>query len=160
MNVQNQRDIADWPCFSKFYITFPLDSLPADKTVISATLTMHQLGQATGNPADPPIALNSLVQASLIDRDWNEATLTWNNAPVPIENVSQTWVESLVDGEMGRPYEWDVSRAVSRVYAENQPLRLVFYSADSYSGHGKYFFSSDEDWDIVRPWLTIVLGEP
>jgi len=160
MNAQNQRDVADWPCFSKFYITFPLGSLPFNKTVVSAKLTLYQLGQATGLPTDPPEALNSLIQASIIYQDWNEGTLTWNNAPIPTENVSQTWVESLPDGEMGRPYEWDLTRAVSRVYAEHQHLRLVFYSADSYSGHGKYFFSSDEDWDIVRPSLTIVLGDP
>lgn len=160
MNAQNQRDIADWPCFSKFYITFPFDSLPFNKTVVSAKLTLYQLGQAIGLPSDPPEALNSLIQASVIYQDWNEATLTWNNAPIPIENVSQTWVESLPEGEMGIPYEWDLSRAVSKVYADHQPLRLVFYSADFYSGHGKYFFSSDEDWDIVRPSLTIVLGEP
>ena len=160
MNAQNQRDVADWPCFSKFYITFPLDSLPSNKTVVSAKLTLYQLGQAIGLPSDPPEALNSLIQASVIDQYWNEATLTWNNAPFPIENVSQTWVESLPEGEMGIPYEWDLSRAVSKVYADHQPLRLGFYSADFYSGHGKYFFSSDEDWDIVRPSLTIVLGEP
>jgi hypothetical protein len=160
MNAQNQRDVADWPCFSKFYITFPLGSLPFNKTVVSAILTLYQLGQATGLPTDPPEALNSLIQASVIYQDWNEATLTWNNAPMPTENVSQTWVESLADGEMGIPYEWDLGRAVSMVYADHQHLRLVFYSADYYSGHGKYFFSSDEDWDIVRPSLTIVLGDP
>lgn len=160
MNAQNQYDIADWPCFSKFYITFPLDSLPVDKIVVSARLTLYQLGQAIGLPSDPPEALTSLIQASVINQDWNEATLTWNNAPIPIENVSQTWVETLPEGEMGRPYEWDLDRAVSMAYAAHQPLRLVFYSADSYSGHGKYFFSSDEDWDIVRPSLTIELGKP
>ena len=28
INVQNQANLGDWPCFSKYYITFPLDSIP------------------------------------------------------------------------------------------------------------------------------------
>jgi len=27
VNVQNQSDISDWPCFSKYYVTFPLDAV-------------------------------------------------------------------------------------------------------------------------------------
>ena len=27
-NVQNQSDVSDWPCFSKYYVAFPLNSLP------------------------------------------------------------------------------------------------------------------------------------
>jgi hypothetical protein len=49
INIQNQWDTADWPCFSKFYITFPLSSLAANRTVLGATLTLNQFGNA--NPA-------------------------------------------------------------------------------------------------------------
>jgi hypothetical protein len=35
INIQNQWDIADWPCFSKFYITFPITAIPCH-TIISA----------------------------------------------------------------------------------------------------------------------------
>ena len=40
VNVQNQTLIADWPCFSRYYVTFPLDAVPAGKTVLSATLAL------------------------------------------------------------------------------------------------------------------------
>lgn len=35
-NLQNQSDIADWPCFAKYYVTFPLDALPPGKVILSA----------------------------------------------------------------------------------------------------------------------------
>ena len=31
LNVQNQGNTDDWPCFSKIYITFPLDQLTSRK---------------------------------------------------------------------------------------------------------------------------------
>ena len=51
-NVQNQWDVADWPCFSKFYLTFPLTSLPEASGVVSATLTMYMFGNAGYGPGD------------------------------------------------------------------------------------------------------------
>jgi hypothetical protein len=160
MNVQNQGNIDDWPCYSKFYITFPLDSLPDGQTVISATLTLHQSGQSTGFPYDPPEALNSLIQVSEIAQDWYKSTLTWNNGPIPIENVSQSWVGYIEEQDWGKASTWDLSRAVSEAYAEGKPLRLVVYSADIYGPNGKYFLSSDAYDSTLRPSLTVELGNP
>jgi hypothetical protein len=158
MNVQNQGNIDDWPCFSKFYITFPLDSLPTGKKIISATLTLHQAGQATGFQNDPPEALNSLIQVSVINQSWDENSLSWNSAPLPIENVSQSWVGFITQAELGKASDWDLSSALSSAYLLGQPLRLVLYSADSYGPNGKYFYSSDESWEIMRPSITVELG--
>ncbi len=85
-NVQNQSDISDWPCFSKYYVTFPLNSLPAGKIVVSATLKLHQIGNAGEGwtPAPQP----SFIQVLTVDRAWDEATLTWNNAPLASENIT------------------------------------------------------------------------
>ena len=161
MNIQNQDDIADWPCFSNIYITFPLDSLPRDKVVISATLTLHQSGQATGFPNEPPEALYSLLQVFQVDRDWNEATLTWNNAPNVQENVSRAWAGPITMAEYGKPTYWDVSRVVARAYDAEQPLRLVLYSADSYGPHGKYMLSSHlgSYEEGLLPSLKVILGD-
>jgi hypothetical protein len=75
--------------FSKIYLTFPIDSLPPDKVVISATLTLHQSGQATDFPDEPPEIVNSLIQVLQVDNDWNEVTLTWNNGSMVLENVNR-----------------------------------------------------------------------
>jgi hypothetical protein len=161
LNVQNQGNTDDWPCFSKMYITFPLNSLPSDKTILQANLTLYQSGQATGFTSDPPEAQNSLIQVFQVGEGWDEATISWNNAPAPIENVSQAWVGSITMAELGAPRVWDITRVVKRVYHTGGPLYLVLYSADYYGPHGKYFFSSDSnDYDgNFRPQLDIILGE-
>jgi hypothetical protein len=158
-NIQNQADIADWPCFSKYYVTFPLPALPPGSTVVSATLTLHLFGGA-GDPNQRP---DSLIQVLTVNEDWNEATLNWNNAPLPLENVSRAWVKP-VKGNVnfpGIPYRWDVSYAVAKAYAAGRPLRLAMYSADSDYHTGKYFISSDTgDWNEAgRPRLDIAYGE-
>jgi hypothetical protein len=163
INIQNQWDIADWPCFSKYYVTFPLEAPPRDKTIISARLTMHLFGNAGGGQwGEPP---DSYIQVLTVGEDWDEAALTWNNAPLALENISGTWVKPVQDtgwpGWPGVPYDWDVSRALAEAYANGKPLRLALYSADGERHTGKYFTSSDTgDWNEVgRPTLTIVWGE-
>jgi hypothetical protein len=159
INIQNQWDVADWPCFSKYYVSFPLDSLPADKQLHSANLTLHQFGNAWGAGIEP-----SYIQVLTVGEDWDEQTLTWNNAPQAMENISGTWVEPLAEfpGWPGVARRWDVSRAVAQALATGEPLRLVLYSADGAYHSGRYFSSSDTgDWNAVaRPTLNVVWGIP
>jgi hypothetical protein len=153
INIQNQWDIADWPCFSKYYVTFPLDSLPSGKEIASARLTMHQFGNAWGGLVEP-----SYIQVLTIEEDWDEATLTWNNAPLAVENISGTWVDPIsFPGWPGVPRHWDVSKAVEEAYGSGKPLRLVLYSADGAYHSGRYFSSSDTgEWNAAaRPTLTV-----
>ncbi len=158
-NIQNQIDIADWPCFSKYYVTFPLDALPRGKIILSATLTLHLFGNA-GETSAP----RSWIQTLVVDQDWDDRTLTWNNAPLASENLGGTWVDPVTNwpGWPGIPYRWDVTYTTAQAYAAGQPLRLVLYSADADYHSGKYFVSSDTgDWNAeARPTLTIVWGEP
>jgi hypothetical protein len=163
VNIQNQGNIADWPCFAKYYLTFPLSALPAGKSIQSATLTLHQQGGS-----DPTRAQPSLLQALTVAEDWNENTLTWNNAPLALENVGQTWAYVVANCGVpgGTPWpcvarDFDVSRAVAQAYASGIPLRLAIYEADLARHSGKHFTSSDVgDWNAVgRPTLTVVWGE-
>ena len=154
-NIQNQSDVADWPCFAKYYVTFPLDSIPRGSVIISATLTLHQFGNAGG----PGEAQPSWIQVLIASADWREETITWNNAPLAYENIGGSWVGVLSEhpGWPGVPRSWDVSYAVARAYARGEPLRLVLYSADSAYHSGKYFVSSDTgDWNVEgRPRLEV-----
>lgn len=159
VNVQNQDDIADWPCFSRYYVTFPLDALPAGKRVLSATLTLRQMGSSMPDEAVP-----SLIQAFTVSEDWDEATLTWNNAPQARENLSRTWVDAIPfpeDWNALPAYTWDVTRAAAEAVAAGEPLRLALYSADGAYHSGRHFVPSDtEDWNAAnRPALTVVWGE-
>jgi len=160
LNIQNLSDIGDWMCFSRYYVTFPLDTLPSGKVITSATLTLHHWGNA-GEGWDPG-PQPSLIQVLTVAEDWDEATLTWNNAPLALENGSAAWVDPLdsFPGWPGVPREWDVSRAVGEAYAAGAPLRLALYEDDWAYHSGKYFVSSDTgDWNEVgRPTLTVTWG--
>ena len=159
-NIQNQGDVADWPCFAKYYVTFPLDSLPASKVIISATLTLHEFGNAGAAGQAQP----SLIQASIVSDEWYTNTLAWNNAPLAQENVSEGWVDPIANwpGWPGVPWTWDVGGAVAQAYASGKALRLVLYEADSAYHSGKYFLGSSEpDWDALgRPQLDVLWGDP
>lgn len=164
-NIQNQTDIADWPCYAKYYVTFPLDALPSGKTVVSATLTLHQWGNSGGGHWDPARA--SLIWLSTVDEAWQEQALTWNNAPLPRETIGATRVGLCPEesgsycGSPGVPHDWDVSQAVTDAHAQGQPLRLVLYSSDTAYHSGKYFSSSEAgDWNAeARPTLTVAWGQ-
>jgi hypothetical protein len=159
LNVQNQVDLADWPCFSKYYVTFPLDAVPAGKVILSASLTLYQFGNA-GDASGPA----SYIQALTAGADWSESTLTWNNAPQAAENLAGTWVGPMTVPLQwpGVAHSWDVSKAAAAAYAAGQPLRLVLYSADGAQSSGRYFTTSNvEDWDANgRPTLTVAWGDP
>jgi hypothetical protein len=159
INIQNLGDIADWPCFSKVYLAFPLGSVPANQKIISAKLTLYQFGGADVSKAQP-----SLIQVFTVNEDWNEDTITWNNAPLAAENVARTWANVIKDfpGWPGVPVSWDVSGAVADAYENGTDLRLALYEADWALHSGKYFLSSEEeDWNAVaRPTLEIAWGSP
>jgi hypothetical protein len=159
-NVQNQADVADWPCFSKYFVTFPITNIPAGKVIKSAKLIMHQFGNA-----DPTVAEPSLIQVMSVNEDWQETSLTWNNSPMAFENFAQTWVNVMQNGTLTWPgieYDWDVSRAVDQAYRKGSPVKLVLYSSDTNYSSGKYFTTSEAgDWDAVgRPTLIIDWGDP
>jgi hypothetical protein len=158
-NVQNQADIADWPCFAKYYTIFPLNQVPAGKVIRSATLTIFQFGGSQPQDAKP-----SLLQVLTVDRDFDPATINWNNAPLPLENVGRSWVDVILNKANlpDAPRVFDVSYAVSQAYTSNQPLRLALYSASGDYHSGKYFVSSGTgDWNALsRPILTIEWGNP
>ncbi len=157
VNIQNEWDISDWNCFSKFYISFPLTSLPGGKGVVSARVTLYEYGNAGQvGKANP-----SLIEVASVNQGWNAATLSWNTAPLVQENISRTVVNTVSGNTtFGQAYSWDVSQALAQSYAAGQPLRLVFYSPDSAYSTGKYFFSSSVgDWNAQgRPTLQATLG--
>ncbi|MCC7371232.1 MAG: DNRLRE domain-containing protein [Chloroflexi bacterium] len=159
MNVQNQSDIGDWPCFSKYYVTFPLGSVPAGKRIVSARLVLHQFG-GSGSTSDT--LYPSVIEVSTTDQGWSESTLTWNTAPLARENVSRAVVPVFKDTIVwpGVERTWDVSAAVASAYASGSPLALVLYSPDEPYHSGKYFVTSNTgDWNSAgRPTLEITWG--
>jgi len=161
MNVQNEQDIADWPCFAKYYVTFPLGSIPAGKSIVSAQLTMYQFGSAGASGNNYGVN-PSLIQLSTVGQDFNPGTVTWNTAPYVRENVSQTWVNPVTGSAPypGAASTWDLGAAVAEAYAAGQPLRLAVYEADAAYNSGKYFWTSEmTDANATgRPTLAVTWG--
>lgn len=157
--VANQSLIADFTCFSKSFLRFYLDGIPPDKTIVSATLTLHHWGNANPSEAQP-----SLIQFLTVDNTWEEYGVTWNNGPLARQNLSATWVEPLTEfpGWPGIPYNWDATQAVAEAYAAGEPLSIAMYTADTNFHSSKYLTSSETgDWNEEgRPKLTVVWGEP
>ena len=159
INIQNEADVSDWNCFSKFYITFPLSSLAHGQGVINAKVTLYEYGNSGPQGVPDP----SYIQVATVNQDWSPATLTWNNAPQVQENVYTMRVNTKSKPVLpwpGLAVTWDVSSAAAAAYAAGQPLRLVFYSVDNQHNAGKYFTSSSVgNWDANgRPTLQVTLG--
>ena len=171
--IQNQADIADWPCFSKYYLTFPLDRLPPGKVIRSARLVLHHWGgsgKICPNPdtnPDPECARSSYIQVLTVVNPWQENTITWNNAPLAFENVAVLQVAPYNISQPGQSWpgarrEWDVSYALAKAYDQGAGwIGFALYSADGAYHSGKYFSASEtEDWNKVgRPTLIIEYGD-
>jgi len=157
-NIQNQSDIADWPCFSKIYITFPLNKIPVTKELISAKLILHLFGNANPEEAKP-----SYIQIYRAKEAWQEDFLSWNNAPLPAENYSGTWVKPVpnLSSQPSVRYEWNVSQAAYQALLAKEPLHLILYSGDADYHSGKYFWSSHVSNSSAnfRPTLEITIGD-
>lgn len=155
INIQNQWDISDYPCFSKFYITFPLDAIPAGQEIVDASVTLYLFGNAGYEAGQAP---DSAIQALWVSEGWDEQTITWNNAPLALENLDTVWVKPVDFFDPGVPYTWDVTQAVAEALRDGEPLRLAFYSADGDYHTGKYFWSSNSA-DEVYPTLKVRWGD-
>jgi uncharacterized repeat protein (TIGR01451 family) len=155
----NQSLIADFPCFSKSFLRFHLDNIPPGKVIVSATLSLRQWSNANWEEAQP-----SLIWLLTVDENWEEYTLTWNNAPLARENLTTTWVNVITpDNDPGPPgvrYGWDATQAVAEAYAAEKPLNIALYTADTHFHSSKYFTSSEtDDWNAAgRPTLTVQWG--
>jgi hypothetical protein len=159
--VGSQTAPTDFPCFNKSYLRFSLDSIPAGKVIISATLTLH----LWGNAGAPGQAQPSWVSLFTITDPWEEMGITWNNAPLAQENVSASWVYPIPDnfaGWPGIPYYWDTTQAVAEAYALGIPVSMAIYDSSTEMHSSKYLTSSEAgDWDVEgRPKLTVVWGDP
>lgn len=156
-NVQNQIKLSDWPCFSKMYLEFPIDAIPTNKAIISATLTLDMAANA-----EPSKATDSFIHAHTITENFSEMGITWNNAPYADENISMTRVEPDDDGNSTWPNalnDFDVTKALVQAYEDDTPFRIALYSSDSDFHSGKYFRTNNVSTDPFAknsvPRLTV-----
>jgi hypothetical protein len=169
-HVQNQEDFADWPCFAKIYVKFPLASVPANKTLVSARLVLHHAMPTSGGDEGARSLIQAFPVANTLQdgtTSWTGANITWNNAPWPFENAAGVWGDR-AGQELGwdklPEWSWDVSRAVSRMLEAGQThASFALSSADQEYHTGKQFVHSADfpDWgdQDQRPRLDVVVAD-
>lgn len=161
--VASQALSADFPCFSRSYLKFNLGAVPGGSNVISAVLTLMQWGGAGSVPEVPTDPQSSYVQVFSLGEDWSETTVTWNNSPMGLENITGSWMAPRAPGAdpvTGDPTNWDVTVLVRDALQAGKPLNLAVYSADTGFHSSKYLVSSQalDYYKHLRPALTVVWG--
>ena len=154
VNVQMQWDVADWPCYAKYYAAWSLGELPAGAAVISATVEMRQFGNPGFGPGYAEDGTkDTVMQVFAVDKPWQETGITWDNAPVPQENTGRTLVRPLPGDckptpywycSPGVAYTFDVTEIVRRAQAEGRSwASLALYTAAGQYHSGKFFYSRE-----------------
>jgi hypothetical protein len=158
VNVQAQWDIADWPCYSKLATKWSLAGVPPNATIVSATLTYEQFGNAGYTYGD---TLTTTLQAFEVSPLWDPATITWNNAPAPGENLSWLDVPEVpVSCEFNcvppLARAMDVTELTRRALAKGQgEASAIIYTAAGQYHSGKYLWAIP----VVSIWYTLP-GQP
>ncbi len=152
---QAQWDVADWPCYDRYYAQWGLPALPAGAQVVSATVEMSNFGNpGYGAGYAPDGTGDTTYQVWEIDQPWSELGITWDNAPNPTEPTSRTVVRPidvacpvpLVNAACppGVPYSFDVTEIVKRAYADGRSwASMLLYTAAGQYHSGKYFWGGD-----------------
>jgi len=156
--IQAESTTAHFNHFQRTYLKFDLSGIPADKTIVSATLTLYQFGNDDCHTASP-----SLIHLFQLHDDWNEDSITWNNSPQAWQNLTSTWVEVICPedwpGWPGVPYNWDATQVVAEAYAEGGPVNIALYTSDTERDSGKYFVSRHSTITAGRPRVTVTWGQ-
>mgnify|MGYP000909758466 CR=1 FL=1 len=149
-NVQNQWDVADWPCYSKYIMRVPI---PENLQNFSgAFLNIYRFGHPGYNPGDTG---TSIFQAYEVNDAWEENTVAWNTIQLG-ENVSHGPVTECTDTECGSWFRLDISELVRRAIARGEKtVDAVFYSANGNYHSGKYFYTSE---GAAKPFVQFVSG--
>jgi hypothetical protein len=171
--VEDQEDYADWPCYGRIYVKFPLAKVPAGKVIVSARLILT-MKQPTGKDANnPDLGEHSLIQVFATDTkladgtEWTKDNLTWNLAPLATTNNAGVWGgrAGLDQGWDNLPkWTWDVGRLVAAAEQAGQTsASFALYSADTDMHTGKELTNSADfpDWGDAnqRPMLEIVYAD-
>jgi hypothetical protein len=167
-NTQMQWDIADWPCYAKYYASWSLADLPAGAQVISATVEMRQFGNpGYGSGYAEDGTKDTVIQVFDVDKPWEEMGISWDNAPVPMENTARTLVKPIdvtCGGKSycspGIPYTFDVTEIVKRAQADGRNwASLALYTAAGQYHSGKFFWSREgQEPPVVS--MAYVMGAP
>lgn len=150
----------------RIYFRFNLEDIPPSATIKNAVLRANSKYGPSG-PGGYTDPTRHLVDAVPVNNDdWEEETLTWNNAPPPGTTVFDTEDFQADDFLIGDPrcenpaegqyawYSWDVTSYVASEFAGGDPLVSICLKAQNeniYDSAG-WFYSKD---DSKHPYLEV-----
>lgn len=128
----------------RVYIQFNLSSLPSGITISSATLELYRYDGGS----------STTIGTYMVSTSWDEATITWNNAPTIDDMIDSISVDSL-DGYKN----WTVTSVASAAYLGSGILNMAL-KATSETGNYHQYFRSKEAGTDQRPVLEIIYTSP
>jgi hypothetical protein len=134
----------------KTWLMFDLSTIPAGSTLNGANVYLKEQGGGTSN----------VPYAYFAPDNWNEATLTWNNAPAYSTSSYETGTELAQSW-----YSWPVGTYLTTAYNDpaNQLFSLVFAYGSPYTGLDQSFHrytSTDANNADHRPYIMIDYTPP
>ena len=145
------------PATARSYISFDLPEKPMGCTVAGATLDLR--GRYSGQPSSPTEFPGATVDMWLVNRGWNERSITWNNRPRKNGCDAGT-------GEYAESDRWDVTGVVQKAYeclekgtlASFEGFKLKGWSPRGRGAHWKLAVDSRES--SHPPTVTILWSDP
>jgi hypothetical protein len=127
----------------KTYLKFNLSRISDGNTMTSATLVLYCNRALTGAA---PVGVHYLH-----NDNWNESTITWNNAPT---NFDSNAVVNLIDSAQQK--FWLVTQDVNNAYNEDGTYSVVLKIEPSNSGKWFRFCSKEYSYPVWWPYLEII----
>ncbi|MCL6579223.1 MAG: PKD domain-containing protein [Candidatus Bathyarchaeota archaeon] len=130
------------------YLKFDLNSIPNGKTITSVKLYLY----CTYADANPSVE----IYVHETGDDWNEASITWNNAPTVGASIT-----SISVGGTGRYYCWDITLYGQTQYLGDKILSVVVKllldnPAQDNPNLARYFASKEYTCTAQDPYLEVI----
>lgn len=131
------------------YVRFDLSDMPEVKEDQPIMLTLTYAGRGS---------IGSTVRAALLESDWEESTVTWNNAD---QKIGDTYAEAEVTNDAmtsNGKVEIDVTKLVQQFLEENNGDKVINFAIQQATGNTEIHFASREAGESAAPKLAIVTG--
>ncbi|QYR21853.1 cadherin-like beta sandwich domain-containing protein [Paenibacillus sp. sptzw28] len=156
INIGNYQGGTSQQRFS--FLQFNLSSIPQNATITSAKLELYIFSSPPGGNFNAPIAIHKVT------KDWQENTLTWNNAvatpiydsaPFSTQMTSSYALNSWSQFDLtGMAQQWVSGSAV------NYGIMMRRDTSSDTTEWNKGFYHEDYDTQSLRPKLTVTYTVP
>ena len=127
------------------HLKFTIGEIPAEKTIVSATLDLF-----FDNFNTPTLPIQMVNNTE----DWDSSTVTWNTKPSTGSNITN------IGNPSNGAQSYDVTDYVKDNYNNNEDFGVSFYIASQDSVNARYKFERHTDADPAkRPKLTVVYSD-